>query len=200
MVDSSGGGKEFPPPVKNRVRKEVFYTETDIGPFEVIVQSTEDSGKHLGNLHPMDFGKILVNLKIKNIKEINRKGSNRVGVSFHTVTAANEFAKNKEVTKMGYEVFIPVSLITCRGLIRGVGKTITEEDMLNNIDSKYKVVSVRRLNRRYEEGNEVKYVPTGTVLLTFEGKILPARVYIFHNKQEIYTYVKPVVLCYKCFR
>lgn len=202
MGDSSGGGKESPPQEtnKNRARKAVFYSETDIGPFEVIVQSDEKSGIHIGNLHPMDLGKILVNLKIQNIKEIKRKGANRVGVSFHTAIAANEFAKNKDITEMGYEVFIPVSLITCRGLIRGVGKTITDEDILNNIDTKYKVVSVRRLNRRCVDGNEIKYLPTGTVLVTFEGKILPARIYIFHNKQEIYTYVKPVVLCYKCFR
>lgn len=111
----------------------------------------------------MDLGKILTNLKVQNIKEINRKGANRVSVAFNTGAAANEFVKNRTIMDMGYEVFISVSLITCRGLIRGVGKTITEEDILQNIDTKYKVVSVRRLNIRYEE--EGKYLPTGTVLI-----------------------------------
>ncbi|CAG9822310.1 unnamed protein product [Phaedon cochleariae] len=41
---------------------------------------------------------------------------------------------------------------------------------------------------------------TGTFIFTFEGKSFPKYISVYRNKLEVKTYIKPVILCFKCFR
>nr|XP_012153227.1 PREDICTED: uncharacterized protein LOC105664222 [Megachile rotundata] len=59
-----------------------------------------------------------------------------------------------------------------------------------------------RLNRRkYGENGKVEWVPSESVLITFEGGILPdfIKVYGLYN-MKIEVYIEPIKVCYKCFR
>ncbi|KAL3286875.1 hypothetical protein HHI36_001363 [Cryptolaemus montrouzieri] len=145
------------------------YKSTDKGPYTVIVESIQ---KNIGNLNPMNIGKIIYTNNHNNldIVSINRKGLKRVGIQFSTANQANDFIEKNQFDKTEYEVYIPARMVTVMGIARDVGSQITDDDIVNygrGINPYTKIVRVRRFNRRIQEGDQVKYVPTNTCLLTF---------------------------------
>ncbi|KAL3280510.1 hypothetical protein HHI36_024326 [Cryptolaemus montrouzieri] len=155
------------PPVKKPMNFK--YKSTDKGPYTVIVESIQ---KNIGNLNPMNIGKIIYTNNYNNlyIVSINRKGLKRVGIQFSTANQANDFIEKNHFNKTEYEVYIPARMVTVMGIVRDVGTQITEDDIVNygrGINPNTKIVRVRRFNRRIQEGDQVKYVPTNTCLLTF---------------------------------
>lgn len=154
------------------------YSIYDSGPFNVMV---EHSDKNVGNLHPVEFGKVLYNSGIKGIKNIEKKGRNRVCVSFRLPKDANDFKKSDQIVKMGYKTFIPATLVSCKGVVKGVGSSMIEKEVIDRANEEsggmYKVAEVRRLNRRVQdkESLEIKYIPTGSYIFTFIGKNFPRK-------------------------
>ncbi|CAG9820747.1 unnamed protein product [Phaedon cochleariae] len=119
---------------------------------------------------------------------------------------ANDSNKNQLLKNLEYETFIPLSLTTCRGVVRDLGTRITEDEVLKianeELVNNRKILEVRRLTGRIVDrvSKEVSYGPTGTFIFTFEGKSFPKYVSIYNNKLEVKTYIKSIMLCAKCFR
>ena len=81
---------EAKPPDKEKLRDINKFTrinnklsENDFGPFKVIVQSSL-TNKNIGNYSILSIAKEIFNLNLENIKNIERKGHNRVSVEFKT--------------------------------------------------------------------------------------------------------------------
>ncbi|KAG5892039.1 hypothetical protein JTB14_029669 [Gonioctena quinquepunctata] len=85
------GGKD--PPDKF-IRQENVYQYTDLGPFEIYIQC---NNKNIGNYHISGIAKTVSDMKLTDVKIINKKGKNRIDVEFKTFQAANELAKNDEL-------------------------------------------------------------------------------------------------------
>ncbi|KAL3267603.1 hypothetical protein HHI36_024018 [Cryptolaemus montrouzieri] len=60
---------------------------------------------------------------------------------------------------------------------------IVDED-IENCQTGSKVVGARKLNRRKVVEGKVDYVPSGSYLITFEGRILPKTVSIYDTPRE----------------
>ncbi|TGZ34743.1 hypothetical protein DBV15_10812 [Temnothorax longispinosus] len=87
-------------------------------------------------------------------------------------------------------------------------------EILENIQSPFKVLQVRRLNRRIREtvqdfatdrsdsnsNPSFKFVLSKTVAITFAGQRLPKKVTIYRVYREIFPYVTRVSQCRACFR
>lgn len=200
-----------PPAAPNRASKlldpsSLRYSSFDTGPFIVVIESID---KNVGNLHPMALGLILINMKICGIRQIDRRGANKVGVSFMNAKEANNLLENEEVKRKGFKCYIPMAMLTCRGIIRGVYSALTEQQVLQHMESPQKVLDIRRLNRRKvvkQMSDErkfvdvVEYEPTSSVVVTFAGKLIPKKVYICHHPVNVHVFVPPVILCRKCCR
>ena len=121
--------------------KDLKYSYLATGPYLVIVESNDTN---VGNLHPMAIGRILINNKIQGVEKTLRKGKNRIGIQFSSPKKANEFFDNKELfQKNNWHAHIPLSLVSSKGVARGVYKKITEEEIVNNATSKYKILEAR---------------------------------------------------------
>ncbi|CAG9860868.1 unnamed protein product [Phyllotreta striolata] len=130
-----------------------------------------------------------------------RKGSNRIGIEFITSKYANEFLDNdklKEESK--WESYIPASLVTSRGIIRDIDLSTSMEEIKNFGKASTKILDARRLNRRIANQQTVEYVPSETVLITFEGKNIPNTVSINYYESRVKVYVGPVLQCFNCLR
>ncbi|KAJ8919750.1 hypothetical protein NQ315_006279 [Exocentrus adspersus] len=100
-------------------------------------------------------------------------------------------------------MFIPANNVTCKGIVRFVDKNISDEELLNYTKCKnanMRIMEVRRLNRKVNENNSIKYLPTGSVCFTFSGKILPKEVNIYNLGMRVEPYIMPVVMCFNCLR
>lgn len=201
-VESAGGPIPLlidDPPPGGSIPADNFYSSTDLGPYEVYVES-KDNNTPSAALHPMKLGKILQdNNNITGIVSINKKGRNRIAVRFNSGTCANKLVSLK-IHPETLNIYIPRHLTTCQGVIRNVDTSFSIEDIMANIRSFKEVIGARRLNRRVKEDNEVKYEPTKTVVLTFKGCILPKNVSLYYVPLEVRTYILPVVRCMNCLR
>ncbi|KAK9877889.1 hypothetical protein WA026_020115 [Henosepilachna vigintioctopunctata] len=182
--------------IKEKKKIDFRYPQYSLGPFLVIIESTE---QNLGKIHPMNLGKKLHQKGINGIKNISKKGKKRIAIEFTSAKAANQFISQDGLGDPNHEIYIPSRLIASRGVIKDVGNDISEEDVLQ-ADSKVKILGAKRLNRRTVIEKEIKYIPSNTWVLTFEGKMLPNKIAIWGCIRDVTLYVGPVIQCYKCLR
>lgn len=175
------------------------FSDSDIGPFQVIIESTD---QNIGRIHPMKLGRIIkINFEglKNNIKDISFAGQKRIKIDFDSARAANLFIKSKWVKDSHYKTFIPFHLVSRQGVIRNVDSEIDENYILDNIDAgPFQIIEAKRMKRKLIENGQVKYVPTGTVILRFRGTFLPNEVSIDYQKCKVQPFIQKVTICYKC--
>ncbi|KAK9873823.1 hypothetical protein WA026_002181 [Henosepilachna vigintioctopunctata] len=175
------------------------YTGSDSGPFLIIVESK--SNNNIGNIHPMNLGKKLINSGITGIKNIAKKGKNRLAIEFISGSTANQFiGSNPFLKENDTDVYIPSRMVTCKGVISNVGSEITEEDLIKRAESRVQILEARQLRRRVAKDGKVEYVPSNSWVLTFQGRNLPEYIGLWGCARRINLFIGPVVQCYNCLR
>lgn len=186
--------------VKNKEKVQRYYKARDFGPFVVYVESTDKSGNNIGRFNHLKISKEIFNLKLKDIKKYDIKGTNRISVEFNNYNAANSFTSNAYLMEKGYNVFIPFNYVTCKGIVRNVDTSMEVEELQSVCNSSVDIINIVRLNRKVFSGinGEPSYVPTNTILLTFEGIILPKYTNIYGLDLPVVPYISPVTQCFNC--
>lgn len=208
MGEVSGGPNGSPPePPDINLRRSDFiidrYSYLDLPPFVVIVEKNdnlENAEKNLGNLHPMSIGRILNNNSIMGVENITRKGKNRLGIEFKKYTSANEFLCHDVVKRNNWKVNIPVSLVTAKGIVRGIEKSISMDELIKETVTERNILAARRLNKKVQTELGIEYVPSETVVITFQGKILPKYIKLHYCRRKVEVYISPVMQCRNCWR
>lgn len=177
------------------------YKEHHSGPFMVYIESTDKTGNNVGKFNHLKIAKEIFNLHLNDIKNYKSKGTNRIAVEFNNFQAANNFIKNESLIKKGYNVFIPSNFTTCKGLVKRVDLNMTLDEIQSRCTSAVNILDMTRLNRKVLSGPTKipEYIPTNTMLLTFEGTILPREITIYGLPMLVIPYVAPVTQCFQCF-
>ncbi|XP_030750912.1 uncharacterized protein LOC115878528 [Sitophilus oryzae] len=195
---ASSGGSIGPP------KKFFKYTYKDSGPYLVIVETSkedEEVTQNLGNLlHPMCLERWLKEFGIIGVNKVSRKGKNRVGIEFSSWNAANELFSSKLLKERNPEAYIPPSLVSCKGVARGVYKNIEMEEIVSERRTGPKIIEARRLQRKIIVDGTAKYIDTESVIITLEGKIIPRSIKIEYCEVRVDVYVSPVIMCFNCMR
>jgi hypothetical protein len=177
------------------------YPSSSTGPFTVLVKKSDDS-----SICPISIGKML---KTKNIiinttrDGIQKENRNTVSINFRTPEDANSFITSYFVISNNLKAFVPKYRLSRQGLIRGIPNNVSMEEILEGIETPAnvgKVLSARRLNYKDTSSGEIEWKPSSTLILTFEGSIVPDRVFLFYNSLKVEQYISPTVLCYNCCR
>lgn len=64
-----------------------------------------------------------------------------------------------------------------------------------------KIVKARRLNRKIKKDDgSSSWLPTQSVVLTFEGQSLPKKIFAFYTSLVVEVYQLPTIQCRKCLR
>lgn len=181
------------------------YTSLDKGPFVVHVSRTEPEPAAGTAIRPIQFGQFLFKNKISNIctDGVKKVGRNKISVEFSSAVAANKFLDNPLLEKHAYQVTIPSYNITKMGIVRQVPVELAMEEFVESLSlpsSCGNVLKARRLNRKTVVEGKVTWVPTQTVVITFQGQVLPQRIYLFHTSLPVETYQFPTIQCQNCCR
>jgi len=130
---------------------------------------------------------------------ISSKGIKQLLIRFATKTEATAFTQNEALLN-SLQCTANISdpfpdHIT--GIIRNVDPDISDEEMAAELTaaSHYKLIKVSRISRVDE--NEVK-TPTSSVLLKFQGTVLPRSVQMFHVSRKVDLYIPKPTICYNC--
>lgn len=179
------------------------YTANDIAPYVVHVQ--RDSTDAGATFHPISFGNFLKKNNIQNIcnGSIKKIGRNRITVAFTSYMAANSFITNNKLVDFKLKAFIPSYNITRMGLVRGVPADWDLDEIKENISVPVgcgEIIKTRRLNYKVMVDGSPTWKPSQTVVLTFDGQVLPKRVFMCYNSLPVELYTYPTIQCYNCCR
>lgn len=180
------------------------YNKTDAAPFIVHIQKITESDSSNSILHPVSFGRVLKQNNVKNIinGSLKKIGRNKVSVSFSEFEDANLFMENLAL-KEKYKVFIPTFNVTRMGVIKGVPLDWTEEDIIKDMSTPIgcgKIIKVRRMKRKVFNDGKASHINTGTVVATFDGQVLPKRIFMCYSSLSVELYIFPTVQCFNCCR
>lgn len=182
-----------------------LYNELDAPPYIIHVQKIQSSDNDGTILHPITFGNFLLKNKIYNVVNgsVKRIGRNRMSVSFTNYLDANSFINNSIITENNYKAYVPSFNILRIGVIKGVPTDWSPEEIMSNISTPVgcgKIVKIRRLNYKTIVDGSPTWKPTQSVVVYFDGKVLPKRIFICYNSLPVDLYVFPTIQCYHCCR
>lgn len=181
------------------------YEKNDASPYIIHVQKKTSEQNDGTTLHPVTFGRFLKKHNIQNIVNgsLKRIGRNRITLAFTTHDDANAFLNNQTVHDVGYKTFIPTFNVTRMGVVRGVPKEWSEEEILENVTVPIgcgAILKVRLLKKKMMIAGSTAFENTGTVVFTFDGQVLPTRIYMCYTALLVDLYIYPTVQCYNCCR
>jgi len=177
----------------------ILYSTSDSPPYLIHVYSTADEAPS-GSAYPLLISRTLSQLAYADIKEIKKIGKGKVLVEMKSAKAANKLIQDPNLEKHKLKAFVPLYRTIRSGIVRDIPQYLEEADILQFLDSPFKVIEVKRLNRRMKINGEVKYISSRTVCLNFTGQILPKYVFLCRNRYEVSPYISKIKICYACYR
>ncbi|CAG9790271.1 unnamed protein product [Diatraea saccharalis] len=189
-------------PSLSQVRK---YGQDDRGPFVVHVSRSEPDPAAGTTIRPIKFGQTVHKHGIKNIVKggIRNVGRNRIEIEFTTGLEANKFVSSDFIIRHKYKASIPTYNITRMGVVRNIPVDWSLDEFIESVDlpeTSGKILKARRLNRKTYVNDKITWTPTQTVVLTFEGQLLPKRIYCYSTSLPVETYQLPTIQCHNCCR
>ncbi|KPJ07796.1 hypothetical protein RR48_12638 [Papilio machaon] len=181
------------------------YDANDHGPFIIHVQKIQSADDDGVTLHPVVFGRYLKKNLVQNIVNgsLKRIGRNKMTISFNHYTDANNFLSSNSLAMNKMKAFIPTFNVTRMGLVRGVPTEWSPEDIIENTNVPIgcgQILKVRRLNYKVKINNTPTWKPSQTVVFTFDGQVLPKRVFMCYNSMPVKLYIYPTIQCFNCCR
>lgn len=194
-------------PSSNLNTKRIFQ-ECNEGPFAVWIRPfrapektpPETQNRQRQKLSPFKVGRTICE-KYSDIQVIEKISNYQVEVVFKTKTDANNLLLDPFLHENGLEALIPTFRLERKGLIRGIDVDISNEEITKFSRSKYQVIDAVRMNRRNPDSNsEEKWIPSETVILTFEGQTLPFEICLHKVIVEVEPYITTPSVCFNCFK
>lgn len=154
----------------------------------------EGVNEKIGNKNPLHLSKIFKN--VKGIKEKRRINASKIMVVFKQAVAANDFLSHSCLKEHNMRAYIPASSVERIGTIRFIAKETSNVELYEKLMADSEIVGVRRFTKKVNG----EIVPLTTVSLTFVGTSLPQFVFLDSWRYRVYTYVPPLMQCFKCMR
>ena len=213
-TSNNSGSKKFTRPsdsIQNTYINPLFegdspftYTDNDQGPFIVHISRTEPDLTSGFSLRVLRMAQNLHQNKVPDIVVggIKAVGRNKVCVEFKSAASANSFISSKCLGEQ-YLTQIPKFHISRMGVLRGIPTDWTLEQLIGGLsypDNCGPVIKARRLNKKIIKDGVTQWIPTTAVVVTFQGQLLPQRVYCFQSSILVETYQLPTLQCRNCCR
>lgn len=159
--------------------------------YEVSVTSKEPLPKQLG------MAKLLKDENVQEILKVTYKSPHKGLIRFKTKETATAFMRSDLITKRQWVCQSTSEVSYTYGVIRDIDMNMEEEEMLNILESDIEIHSVKRLNKRNDEGNWVK---SESIRICFMGPVLPQFVVAYGYRMKIESFIFPVTQCGKCWK
>ncbi|CAK9813769.1 hypothetical protein ANTPLA_LOCUS7970 [Anthophora plagiata] len=134
-------------------------------------------------------------------QKMQPRGFNRDEIYFNNGKEANLLIDSLILQNAGISAFVPRQKVEKKGLLRGISKEISMEELVELSSSPCKITYAKRMNRRHvnPDTKESSWIPSETVLLTFEGSIIPEKIQVFGLLiKNIEPYIERVRTCHNC--
>ncbi|KAL7288553.1 hypothetical protein TKK_0017295 [Trichogramma kaykai] len=150
-----------------------FFSQNNKGPYGVWIKKKFQDSR---DLNAYQVGSVIYK-SYHNVKDIKKRGKFAVEIIFQSKDEANRILKDQSLSKHNWEAYFPGYRKVRKGLVKGISTEISEDDLLMacNNNSKVNIMNVKTLNMRNRNAkdSEEKWIPSESVLFTFEGQALP---------------------------
>lgn len=184
-----------------------LYGSLDKGPYTVHVQRIEATQTSGTTIHPVTFGKFLYSRSNEFTGlidgSVKSNGRNCIALDFFTDNCANKFLQSPALGANNYRAFIPTFNVTRMGIVRGIPTDMSDEEVLSNIKVPKdcgSILKMRRLNFKVTIEGVPTWKPTQTVVFTFDGQVLPSRIFLCYCSFPVDLYTYPTIQCFNCCR
>lgn len=180
-----------------RQKQNYQYESGDQGPFRVMVELVDTQNGNL-KINKLSLACTLRRMPMykTHVTEMKQVGRNKLMVYLNNYQIANRLTTDANLNEKNYRAYIPRHLVSVTGVIAGVPLDITEEEIADEMESEYPVMTVYRMNRHVNGKKE----PTMRVSVTFRAAKLPEHVRIFCCSVGVRAFYRKSVLCYNCLR
>lgn len=169
------------------------YDDDHKGPYVVYVDTLKTEPRT--PINQFRLTKKLIDMKINDVNNVLKVGYSRCKVFFKTHTAANEFAKNKQLEAAGYTPKIFTHLLTKTGIVFNIPEEITMTELYYMLSSPVPVVKLNRMTRKGNNEREA----TMKVKVVFKGLQIPKEMDFAYTKLTTKPFI-PFGQCYNCYR
>lgn len=195
--DPPDGGGKYKERMMNEQRKEEFkYTTADTAPYRLYFELRKEQAGVRINRYSLGAKLRGMEMFKRHIIDMKQIGRNKIMVIINSFVKANQLLDVVNNEDGMYRAYIPKHLVCISGVITGIPTDISEEEIMNDIESDVPVVGVYRLNR-FENGTKV---PTNRISVTFRASCLPDKVWLFCCVSKIKPFIQKVVFCMRCLR
>lgn len=182
--------------IKNtEVNELILYKFQDQGPYTIYIEYI-NIGADSKPLNDIRTGRLLNKLRLKSALNTKQIGKFRNKIVFKDKDEANKLISDKSLEPENLKAFIPKQYVERVGVIKDVPEELSENEILENIVSKYKVKAIWRFKRKLDTGNMVN---TSTIKIVFEGQLIPDEVVLFFACRKVLPYIFSVTQCRLCF-
>lgn len=160
--------------------------------YEVNVTSTQILLKQIA------FAKLMRTENIKNIKSIKYKNPYKAIVSFENEESAKAIINCEKLKQLEYRCQPRNQSQICYGVVKDVDLGEDEKELLENFESEYEIISIKRLKRFDDETNQ--WVDSEAVRVGFLNDAIPSYIKVYGTGSKVYPYTFPVSQCSKCWK
>lgn len=173
------------------------YSSIDQGPYALYVDTMENV-----KVHAMAIGKMLRDRVFELYKEVSlikRISGNRFKIIVKAYKTANSIIES-DIWKINKLIcYIPDFMLFRQGVVRDIDVSLTEEEILSNIDSDIPILKVRRIFKK-DRRDINKNIPTPVVILSFRGQYIPYEIKLLGVLCKVDMFRKRVIQCFCCLR
>lgn len=181
---------------KLNINKEFEIPEEELFKIGMIIEvKEEDESKRF----PEDFrlSKCMKELLKENKFEFEVLAERRkIFIFVKNDIAAEKILKQSQMCGLAIEAKRKVE--TVRGIIKGVPLEVSEDDILDSIDSPIAIIGAKRQKRFNREIRKME--DSLAILLTFENNFLPPVVWMGGRRRIVHEYKRQLLQCHKCQR
>ncbi|XP_023317402.1 uncharacterized protein LOC111694249 [Trichogramma pretiosum] len=198
---SSSSPSEILTPKDSTPKPPLVYSKSNCGPYIVFIEPRSSSSSSPSSLNPTTIGRLLSPSYSPNLISIKSSGKNKITISLKNSASANKLISDNILFQNNLKASIPHHRLFRQGIIRNIPKDLTDNHILNSLDSHILITGARRLKRRSNiNPSASELVDTNSILITFDGQTLPTHVKLFSVIHEVELYISPTKMCYACFR
>uniref|UniRef100_A0A8D8X4B6 Gag-like protein n=2 Tax=Cacopsylla melanoneura TaxID=428564 RepID=A0A8D8X4B6_9HEMI len=189
---------------QKQVRESLHYTnDMKIEEYKLVIQKKFINNQTRIAISELQVGDVLyrkMNIG-KMILEINKIGRNKIVVKCKDAETANTVVDSDALKMLGFDCFIPFSFVSRAVVIQNVDEEYTEDELQDDLEcGPYKILSIKRMNRRRVVDGKLTFGPSRSIKVYFEGSEFPRHVYLWGVRLRCEPFVPPVIQCFSCSR
>jgi hypothetical protein len=142
------------------------------------------------------LAKLLRQHGISGVLKVKYVNPYKLLINFESYECAVNFINNVELTKIEWKRQNTAEVGLSFGIIRDIETDLSDDDLLNDIESEVDIASIKRLNRACPDG----WTASECVRIGFKGSRMPPYIYLFGLRIKVSPYIFPVTQCSRCWR